>query len=83
MPYPQNTDDTLSGELLAFVERMEQLDEEAKQIAEAKKELRAELKGRGYDVKVFAAVMKRRKADPDDIKEFEAILETYLAAIGM
>ena len=70
-------------ELQQFIERYEQLDSEESGIKDSKKELKAELKGRGYDVAVFMAIIALRKKDPDDVSEFEAILDMYKAALGM
>jgi uncharacterized protein (UPF0335 family) len=70
-----------ADELRQFVERFEQLDSEAKDVAEQKKELMAEAKGRGYDTKVMRLVLKRRKRKPDDIAEEEAVLELYENAL--
>ena len=70
-------------ELQQFVERYEQLDSEEADIKDQKKELKAELKGRGYDTAVFMTIIALRKKDPDDVMEFEAILEMYKNALGM
>lgn len=70
-------------ELRQFIERYEQLEIEKKDIAEQQKELMAEIKGRGYDGKVFKTVIALRKRKPDDIAEEEAVLEVYKAALGM
>lgn len=72
-----------ADELRQFVERHEQLDAEARDIAEQKKELMAEAKGRGYDTKVLAKVIALRKRKPDELAEEEAVLEVYKAALGM
>ena len=72
-----------AGELRQFVERFERLDEEKKAIAEQQKEVMAEAKGRGYDVKVLRKVIALRKRDKDDIAEEEAVLEMYKEALGM
>lgn len=70
-------------ELQGYVERWERLESEKKEIAEAQKELMAEAKGRGYDTKVLREVVRRRKRDPNELAEFEATLEMYLAALGL
>lgn len=70
-------------ELRAFIERWERLEVEKKDIADAQKEVMAEAKGRGYDTKVMRAVIARRKKDAQELAEFEAILELYLADLGM
>lgn len=72
-----------AGELRQFVERIERLDQEKSDIAEQQKEVFAELKGRGYDVKVVRTIIRLRKRDKDDIAEEEAVLEMYKDALGM
>ncbi len=72
-----------ADELKQFVERYEELDREEADIKDQKKELKAELKGRGYDTKAFMAIIALRKADPDAVDEFEALVETYKQALGM
>lgn len=72
-----------ADELRSFVERFERLDEDAKAVAEDKKELMAEAKGRGYDTKVMRKLIAERKRDKDEVAEEEAILELYRAALGM
>lgn len=70
-------------EIRAFIERYEQLESEKKVIADGMKEIMAEAKGRGYDVKVLKKIVALRKRDRDDVAEEEAILDMYKAAIGM
>ncbi|MBO9467029.1 hypothetical protein TRP8649_03672 [Pelagimonas phthalicica] len=72
-----------AGELKQFIERIERLEEEKKEVAEQIKEVMAEAKGRGYDTKVIRKVVALRKRDADDIAEEEAVLEMYKAALGM
>ncbi len=72
-----------ADELRQFIERFEQLDAEKRDLAETQKELMAEAKGRGYDTKVLRKVIALRKRKPDDIAEEEAVLEMYMAALGM
>ena len=69
--------------LKAFVERIERLEEEKKAIADDIRDVFAEAKGNGFDVKALRAVIKLRKQDADERREQEAILETYLHALGM
>lgn len=69
--------------LRAFVERIEKLDEEKKAIADDTKDVYAEAKGSGFDVKALRRLIQLRKMDSDERKESEAILETYMAALGM
>lgn len=72
-----------AGELRQFVERIERLESEMKELAEQKKEVFAEAKGRGYDTKVLRKVLSLRKRDSDDIAEEEAVLDMYKSALGM
>ena len=66
--------------LKAFVERVERLEEEKKAIAD---DIRAEAKANGFDVKALRTIVRLRKQDVDERREQEAILETYLHALGM
>ena len=70
-------------QLKAFVERVERLEEEKKAIADDIRDVYAEAKGNGYDVKSLRVVVRLRKQDVNERKEQEAILETYLHALGM
>jgi uncharacterized protein (UPF0335 family) len=70
-------------QLKAFVERVERLEEEKKAIADDIRDVYAEAKGTGYDVKTLRIVVRLRKQDSNERKEQEAILETYLHALGM
>ena len=72
-----------ADELRQFIERIERLDQEKKDIAEQQKEVMAEAKSRGYDTKVIRKVIALRKRDKDDIAEEEAVLEMYKEALGM
>ncbi|MCX7645840.1 MAG: DUF2312 domain-containing protein [Rhodobacteraceae bacterium] len=72
-----------AGELRQIVERIERLEAEKKDVADQIKEVLAEAKGRGYDVKVLRKVIALRKRDRDDLAEEEAVLEMYKAALGM
>lgn len=65
------------AELRQFIERVERLESEKKDIADQVKEVMAEAKGRGYDTKVL------RKRDADDIAEEQAVLDLYMDALGM
>ena len=72
-----------ANELRAFVERIERLDAEKKDIADQQKEVMAEAKGRGYDTKTLRKLVAMRKLDPADLSEGEAVLELYREAIGL
>jgi uncharacterized protein (UPF0335 family) len=70
-------------ELKQFVERLEHVEAEQADLAEQKKEIMAELKGRGYDTKMVRKLIAERKRDPDDVAEEIAVLEMYREALGM
>ena len=72
-----------AGELRQFIERDERHEEEKAALQDDIKDVMAELKGRGYDVKAVRAILKLRKQDPDERQEAEAILELYRNALGM
>jgi uncharacterized protein (UPF0335 family) len=70
-------------QLRAFVERIERLEEEKKTISDDIKDVYAEAKGTGFDAKALRKVVALRKIDQDERMEQEAILDTYLHALGM
>ncbi|MCT7662341.1 DUF2312 domain-containing protein [Shinella kummerowiae] len=70
-------------QLRAFVERIERLDEEAKALNDDRKDVYGEAKGCGFDVKILKRVIAIRRQDRDQRLEEEAILDTYLHALGM
>jgi uncharacterized protein (UPF0335 family) len=72
-----------AGQLRAFIERIERLEEEKKTIADDIKEVYAELKGTGFDTKAVRAIIRLRKQDQAERQEAEAILDLYKAALGM
>jgi uncharacterized protein (UPF0335 family) len=69
--------------LKSFIERIERLEEEKKALAEDIKEVFSEAKGVGFDVKIMRQIIRIRRMDDDDRDEQEALLDTYLRAIGM
>ena len=82
-PAADSTYRVTAAELRAFIERYERLEAEKKDIADQQKEVMAEAKGRGYDVKVLRRLVALRKKDPAEISEEEAVLELYKEALGM
>lgn len=75
----RNVDDRLR----LLIERVERLEEEKKGIADDIRDVWAEAKAVGYDVKAAKQVVRIRKMRPDDRREAAMILETYLAALGI
>ena len=72
-----------AGQLRAFIERVERLEEEKKTIADDIKDVYAEMKGTGFDTKAVRAIIRMRKQDQAERQEAEAILDLYLNALGM
>ena len=70
-------------QLRAFIERIERLEEEKKTIADDIKDVYGEAKGMGYDTKIMRKVISLRKKDAQERMEEEAVLDTYLMALGM
>lgn len=72
-----------ADELRQFIERIEHLEQEKKDISDQIKEVYAESKGRGYDTKALRAIVALRKKDKDQIAEEEAVLDLYRQALNM
>ncbi len=70
-------------QLKSVIERIERLEEEKKAIADDIKEVYAEAKGNGFDTKVLRQIIRIRKQDAAERMEQEALLELYMAALGM
>ena len=68
-------------QLRAIVERIENVDNEIKELTEAKKEIYLEAKGNGFDVKILREVIRVRKQDQKERDEQESLLDVYLEAI--
>jgi len=68
-------------QLRAFVERIEHLEEEIKGLTEDKKDIYAEAKGNGFDVKILREVIRIRKQDQKERDEHESLLDVYLHAL--
>ncbi len=72
-----------AGQLRAFIERIERLEEEKKTISDDIKEVFAEAKGTGFDTKAMRSIIRLRKKDQAERQEEETILDLYKAALGM
>jgi uncharacterized protein (UPF0335 family) len=72
-----------ADELRLLIERIERLEEEKKAIADDVKDVYGEAKSRGYDTKTIRAIIRLRKMEAHVRQEAEAIMETYLQALGM
>lgn len=70
-------------QLRLFIERIERMEEEKKGVADDIKDTYLEAKSQGYDPKIMRQVIRLRKMPVNDRKEMEAILEVYMASLGM
>lgn len=81
MAFGQNT---ISGEKLrGYIERIENIAAQIKALGDDKKVIKAEAAAAGFDTKTMEAVLKIRKAKPNDLADAEAMLDMYLHALGM
>lgn len=69
--------------LRLYIERVESLHEDAKAIADDVKDVFTEIKSAGYDVKAVREVVRLRKMDADERRQFQGVLDTYLSALGL
>lgn len=75
---------TIAGDRLKqLVEKIERIEEEKREIGEQLKEVFAEAKSEGFDVKILRQLLKLRRMKPHDRNEQEELLELYKAAVGM
>jgi uncharacterized protein (UPF0335 family) len=74
-------DGVAGDQLRAFVERIENIEEEIRSLTEDKKEIFAEAKGEGFDVKILKEIIRIRKQDQEERQEHESLLEVYLHAL--
>ena len=71
-----------AAELLAFIDRIEELRAEQADLKAQEKDVFAEMKGRGYMTRPVRTIIKERAEDPDKRAEFDAVLELYRAALA-
>lgn len=71
------------GQLRSIVERIEKLEEEKKALTDDVREVYAEAKAAGFDIKALRAVVRLRMQDNDERKEHEALVELYRDALGL
>lgn len=70
-------------QLRSYVERVERLEEQKKEISDDIKDVYGEAKGTGFDTKAIKRIIAIRKMDKDELAEMDAVLDTYMAALGM
>ncbi len=79
----ENATTVAKSQLRALVERIERLEEEKSGLAENIRDVYAEAKGDGFDVTALRTVIRLRAMDRNERLERDAVLETYLNALGM
>lgn len=72
-----------SEQLRLLIERIERLNEDKKSIQDDIRDVYNEAKSHGYDVKIVRAVIRLRAMETNDRAEYQAILDTYLTALGL
>ncbi len=72
-----------ADQLRSIIERIEKLEEEKTAISADVRDVFAEAKGNGFDVKAMRSIIKLRKMDANERDEQETILDTYRRALGM
>lgn len=77
------SENVAADELRLLIERIERLEEEKKGISDDIRDVYSEAKARGFDAKIMREIIKLRKMETHDRQEWEAILDTYIAALGM
>ena len=82
-PDDQVTHSFAKDQLKAIIERIERLEEEKKTISDDIKDVYGEARGNCYDVKALRTIIRMRKQDENKRREAEAVLTTYLHALGM
>lgn len=78
-----NVNAVVAGELRAFFERIERLEEDKKAVAEDIKEVFVEAKARGFDTKAMRSVLRMRKKDRAELQEEMTVVKLYCDAMGM
>jgi len=77
------TDGVAADRLRSLVERIERLEEERKALGSDIRDIYAEAKSAGFDVKVLRQLIRVRKQEPADVEEQETLLDVYRRALGM
>jgi len=72
-----------ADELRLLIERIERLEEEKKGISDDIRDVYSEAKARGYDAKIMRQIIKLRSMETHERQEWEAVLDTYISALGM
>lgn len=70
-------------QLRSFIERIERLEEEKAALAADIKDVFAEAKSSGFEIKIMRQILRMRKMEPNDLQEQETLLDLYMRALGM
>jgi uncharacterized protein (UPF0335 family) len=79
----ENTETTTANQLRSFIERIERLQEEKREISDQQKDVMSEAKSSGFEPKIIKKIVAIRKRNRSEIEEEEALMETYMSALGM
>jgi uncharacterized protein (UPF0335 family) len=77
------SDMVAADELRLLIERIERLEEDKKAVSDDIREVYSEAKSRGYDAKIMRQIIKLRAMEKHERQEWEAVLDTYISALGM
>lgn len=80
---PEQVAGISSDQLKSFIERIEDLEENKREVAEHIKDVFYEAKSAGYDPKIMRIVLRQRKMDSEEVNEQETMLDLYKQALGM
>lgn len=78
-----NAHKAAAEQIRAFIERYERLEVEKQDVADQQKEVLAEAKGNGFNVKALRRIIGERKRNQDDLAEEQAMVDLYKQALGM
>lgn len=79
----QTINSNTAGQLRGFIERCERLDEQRAELLEDRREVLSEAKAMGFETKIINAIIRKRRKDPNELAEEEALMETYEAALKL
>ena len=77
------SDNISKDQLMAFIERIERLEEDKAAVAGDIKEVYAEAKGTGFETKIIRKIVSLRRKSKEERQEEEALLTLYMSSIGM
>jgi uncharacterized protein (UPF0335 family) len=80
-PLGNSIEPSAAKRLRSLIERVERLDDERKSLGDDRKDVMAEAKSAGYDMKAFRELLRRRKKDPSEVEELDQLVETYERAL--